>query len=206
MIKAILFDFGGVIYKHPKEVIPEVLSRIFLKPLNQTIPAYSFLKSDYFSGKMSTNKLINSLSKTLGTKKTVSEVKKLWLKYYGELAKPDKDVLEIIKNLRKLKYKIYLFSNTTEMSNLHNKNTGIYDYFDNIFLSYKLGLCKPNIEVYKLVLSKIGLDSSDCVFVDDDEKNLKPAEQLGMHTLMFDILKDKPKKLKDNLKQFNIEI
>jgi hypothetical protein len=29
MFKAVLFDFGGVIYQHPKEVIPEVLAKIF---------------------------------------------------------------------------------------------------------------------------------------------------------------------------------
>ncbi len=54
MIKSILFDFGGVIYQHPKEVIPEVLSRIYRQPVEITIKEYGKYIDDYFTGRLST--------------------------------------------------------------------------------------------------------------------------------------------------------
>ena len=206
MIKAIFFDFGGVIYTHPKEVTAEILSKIYHYSLTQTIKTYGALKTDYFSGKITTEKLIDSLSRTFKSKKTIDEVKRLWLKYYSVLARPDKTVLTIIKVLRKQKYKTYLISNTNKMSDLHNRKVGIYDYFDGLFLSFELGLCKPNLEFYKLVLSRLNIKAEECVFIDDDEKNLGPARSLGINTILFDILKDKPSTLKDKLQEIGVKI
>src|SRR3989344_647188 len=189
MIKSILFDFGGVIYQHPKEVIPEVLSRIYRQPVEMTIKEYGKYRDDYFTGRLSTEKLINSLSSTLGTNKTVKEVKDLWMKYYSELAKPNKEVLEIIKDLH-TKYKVFLFSNTTEMSNNHNSKTGLYDYFDDLFLSYRLGMKKPDQQIYRKTISLIGCKAEECVFIDDEIKNLEPAEKMGMKTILFNVLID----------------
>ena len=44
MYKAIIFDFGGIIYQHPKEVIPEVLARIYNQPIEITIREYGKYK------------------------------------------------------------------------------------------------------------------------------------------------------------------
>lgn len=203
MYKAILFDFGGVIYTHPKEVIPEVLARIYNQPVAVTIKEYRKYKEDYFTGKLSTEKLINSLSSTFNSKKSIEEVKKLWLKYYSELAKPSNEVLDIIKKLHK-KYKVYLFSNTTEMSNSHNSKTGLYNYFDGLFMSYQMGMKKPNQEIYQNVLSLIGFSPNECIFIDDDPINLEPAKQLGMTVLAFNVLADSPSDLEEKLKNLHV--
>ena len=79
MYKAIIFDFGGIIYQHPKEVIPEVLARIYNQPIEITIREYGKYKDDYFMGKLSTNALITSLSSSFTSDKSVNEVRKLWL-------------------------------------------------------------------------------------------------------------------------------
>lgn len=203
MYKAVLFDFGGVIYKHPKEVIPEVLAKIYKQPVEITIQEYGKYKDDYFIGRLSTEKLITSLSSTFKSKKSIEEVKKLWMKHYSQLAKPSSEVLDIIKKLHE-NYKTYLFSNTTEMSNTHNSKTGLYDYFDDLFLSYQIGMKKPNQDIYKKVVSSIGFNSDECIFIDDDYKNLEPARQMGMTAIVFNILVDNPAKLEDELKKLHV--
>lgn len=203
MYKAVLFDFGGVIYKHPKEVIPEVLARIYSQPIDITIEEYEEYKNDYFMGKISTEELINSLSSTFRSRKSIEEVKKLWLKYYSELAKPSYEVLDIIKKLHE-NYKTYLFSNTTEMSNAYNSETGLYDYFDDLFLSYQMGMKKPNPNIYQKVISLIGFKPDECIFIDDDFKNLEPAGQMGTKVIAFNILVDKPAKLEYELKKLRV--
>lgn len=204
MFKAIIFDFGGVILNQPKAVIPEVIARIYNISLEEAIKEYSKYRIDYYLGKIPTDKLIVSLSLVFESNKSVEEIKKLWLRNYANLAKADQEVLGIIKNLHK-KYKVYLLSNTTEMSHLHNSKTGIYDYFDDVFLSYRLGAKKPNPEIYRHVISSIGLRPEECIFVDDDEKNLQTAEQLGIIPILFNILIDPPVKLKKELKKLNLD-
>lgn len=205
MFKAILFDFGGVIYTHPKEVIPEVIARIYKIPLETAIEEYKQYKLDYYLGKLSTDKLINSLSKAFRSKKTNEEIKKLWLINYSDLAKSNKEILNIIKKLH-LNYKVYLFSNTTEMSHLHNRETGIYDNFDGLFMSYQMGVKKPDPEIYKKILFSIGFKPTECIFIDDDPKNLEPAKQLGITTILFNVLIDSPLKLIKELKEIGIKI
>ena len=119
----------------------------------------------------------------MGINKTVKEVKGLWMKYYSELAKPNKEVLEIIKDLH-TKYKVFLFSNTTEMSNNHNSKTGLYDYFDDLFLSYRLGMKKPDQQIYRKTISLIGCKAEECVFIDDLQVNIAGFLINGTHILL----------------------
>lgn len=198
MIKAILFDFGGVVYQHPKLVIPEVLAKIYKQPLKRTTEEYENYMEDYLSGKIETDYLITVLSFLFKSKKTNDEVKKLWLKYYGQLTSPNKEVLRIIKSLPK-KYKVYLFSNTTQMSDLYNSQTGIYDNFDGLFFSFKMGMVKPNHKIYEKVLLEVKLSADQCLLVDDDMENLEVGKLLGFKTILFNVLVDSPSKLKKEL-------
>ena len=52
-------------------------------------------------------------------------------------------------------------------------------------LSYRDKLIKPDRAVYELLLDRYGLKAQECVFLDDTEKNLPPAEALGIHTILF---------------------
>lgn len=205
MFKAILFDFGGVILTHPKEVVPEVIAKIYNSSVEVAKEEYAHFRNDYYLGKIPTGKLISSLSATFKSNKSVEEVKELWIKYYSKLAKANRKILKIIKNLRK-DYKVYLFSNTTEMSHLHNSKTGIYDYFDETFMSYQLGMRKPENRIYKKILSKIGCKSNECIFIDDSAENLEPAKKLGIKTILFNVLVDAPSDLKESLRKLGIKI
>lgn len=205
MFKAIIFDFGGVILSQPKAVIPEVIARVYNIPLETAVKEYPKYRVNYYLGKLQTDKLITFLSAAFKSNKSIEEIKKLWLVNYSKLAKTNQEVLDIIKKLHK-KYKVYLLSNTTEMSHLHNSKTGIYDYFDDVFMSYRLGMKKPNPEIYKHVISSIGLKPEECIFVDDDEKNLETAKQLGIIPILFNVLVDPPSKLEEELRKFKVII
>ena len=57
--------------------------------------------------------------------------------------------------------------------------------FDAVVISDRVGLRKPGPEIYTLTASLIGLPPEMCLFVDDTERNLPPARDLGMGTLLF---------------------
>jgi epoxide hydrolase-like predicted phosphatase len=55
--------------------------------------------------------------------------------------------------------------------------------FDVVIESAVVGLRKPDPRIYELVLSKLGVDAPDAVFLDDLGINLKPARAMGMTTI-----------------------
>jgi len=55
--------------------------------------------------------------------------------------------------------------------------------FDGVVISGEIGIRKPSREIYELAAERIGLQPSECVFVDDLPFNLKPAAELGMATV-----------------------
>lgn len=57
-------------------------------------------------------------------------------------------------------------------------------YFDEEFESCKLGLSKPDPDIYKLVCSKMNVKPSEVIFLDDSPQNLKPAREMGITTVL----------------------
>lgn len=55
-----------------------------------------------------------------------------------------------------------------------------YDY---VFLSFELGVRKPDIEIYNIVQSKLPFDKKDILFIDDRLDNIETAKKIGWNTL-----------------------
>lgn len=59
----------------------------------------------------------------------------------------------------------------------------IKDMFDVVVESSVCGLRKPDPAIYELVCHQLGVEPSECVFLDDIGANLKPAQAMGMCTI-----------------------
>jgi putative hydrolase of the HAD superfamily len=66
-----------------------------------------------------------------------------------------------------------------------------------MYLSYEIGIRKPDRKAYELVLKDQDVKGAECVYVDDLEENLIPAGELGMKT----ILANNPKQVVDTIKR-----
>ena len=81
------------------------------------------------------------------------------------------------------------FKNHFSEKNSSNFNR-IKNNFDYIFESSKLGLRKPEKEIYIYVQKKMKIKSQEILFIDDLGINLKPARELGFITYKFRNTKD----------------
>ena len=54
-----------------------------------------------------------------------------------------------------------------------------------LFTSYQLGLLKPNPEIYEKVRQSLGCGFEEIIFVDDKERNVLSAKNLGIHGIVF---------------------
>ncbi|HET6288750.1 MAG TPA: HAD family phosphatase [Amycolatopsis sp.] len=61
----------------------------------------------------------------------------------------------------------------------------LQEQFDAVVISDQVRLRKPDPAIYRLAADRIGIRPEACVFVDDTPRNLPPAEELGMATVLF---------------------
>ena len=100
-------------------------------------------------------------------------------------------LISVIKPLPGLK-KIPIWSQHANIHLLSNHRiewiqhilTGISPYIKSITISGEAGCCKPESDIYLKVEQY--LNKTQTLFVDDQEKNLKEASNLGWNTLLAD--------------------
>ena len=63
---------------------------------------------------------------------------------------------------------------------------GLADLFDVVIESSKVGMRKPDTAIYELVCRELGIEPGEAVFLDDLGGNLKPARAMGMTTIKVD--------------------
>jgi len=59
------------------------------------------------------------------------------------------------------------------------------DAFDSIIISAEVGLVKPDPRIYHLALECLGVEAGQAVFVDDFQRNVEAAQEVGLHGIHF---------------------
>ncbi len=59
------------------------------------------------------------------------------------------------------------------------------DAFDSIIISAEVGLVKPDPRIYYLALERLGVEAGQAVFVDDFQRNVEAAQEVGLHGIHF---------------------
>jgi len=58
-------------------------------------------------------------------------------------------------------------------------------FFDGGVVSYQVGSRKPEKGCFEAVLKKFGVGVSECLYIDDSQKNVKAATAFGIKGLVF---------------------
>jgi putative hydrolase of the HAD superfamily len=69
-------------------------------------------------------------------------------------------------------------------------------HFDHRYYSCRLGVAKPDPEAFLLVLSDLGVEPGEVLFIDDRAENTRTARDLGMHTITFTSASDLDRELR----------
>lgn len=185
MIKAIIFDLGGVIVKHSEALTEEIVSKMF----NASKEALEILQEHRINlskGTITTQEFLTLLKLSQKSSLSVGELLQQWIDLYSIGAKDiDKDVLELIEVLKK-KYNVYLFTDTIAIHDDFNSKRGIYERFHQVFKSHEEGVSKKEgKEAFLHVLNKIQEKPEECIFIDDREGNIKHAEKAGIKGILY---------------------
>ena len=192
MIKAVLWDFGGVITSSPFEAFNRFeqtngLPKDVIRRINSTNPesnAWALLESSKISVEEFDNKFAEE-AKSIGHKISGADVLAL---LSGELRPEMVQALGTIKST----YRIGCITNNVRtgegpaMARDPEKAARVDEImalFDVVIESSKVGLRKPDPAIYKLACGEMGIEPTEAIFLDDLGINLKPAKQLGMITI-----------------------
>ena len=107
--------------------------------------------------------------------------------------------LKIALNLKKKGKKIYILSNFPgdQFDNFMKQNKFLNE-FDDMIISGKVGLKKPDKRIYELAIKKFDCNPSKTLFIDDRPENTEAAQNLGINIITL----DDPGKLKDYIQNF----
>ena len=101
--------------------------------------------------------------------------------------KPYKGIIRLLK-LLKVNYKIGLLSNSYDVAEqkFRIENSGLKKYFDEIVISGEIGIYKPNPEIFKYILGKMGSFPLNSLFVGDSiPHDIEGAKKAGMKTALI---------------------
>lgn len=188
MVKNILFDMGGVVFRQNSEEAYRRFREAGIDPdgyMGEYGQKGFFL--DVETGKIGADEFCRRMAETAG-RESVSwdEAQYCWLGFIRDVP------LERLHNLSKLreKYHVCLLSNTnpfimafTRSDRFSAEGRPISDYFDTLFCSYEMQAYKPNPDIFLKALAADGMKAEETVFVDDSLKNVRAAEALGIRGL-----------------------
>lgn len=192
MIKAVIFDYGGVVRLSHScwEMIAAAYS-ISVETLTEKAQPFLTLFS---KGLITENQFWKQLSSRL--KKPIPENKKdLWRKSYEKNFRLSSEIIHFVKELKRQGIKTAVLSNTIKPHvEIATRHKGYRD-FDVVILSCEVNLQKPEKEIYLLTVKQLRVNPKKCIFIDDKKEYLAPAEELGMKT----ILAKNPKQVIDDI-------
>ena len=91
------------------------------------------------------------------------------------------EVLQLLGNLKRMGLKTAILSNCSSEEVIGIRDSEIFRYFDEVILSYEVGMKKPDACIYRETLDRFGLGPDECLFVGDGGSNeLEGAQQAGI--------------------------
>lgn len=198
VIKAVIFDLGGVILRHEADLMPKILQQMFPEDFKIAEAWWQEYAPLLLTGRTSSKEVLYILQQKLETPYTLLQLLARWSEFYRQETKNiDFDVLDLVKKLKKT-YKVYLLTDTFDAHDEVNMEQQVYVEFDYVFKSYKMGIGKFEGDmIYREVLQKIQCLPAECIVIDDKEQNIRSAAGLGMHGVIYKNLPDLKSHLHD---------
>jgi len=91
---------------------------------------------------------------------------------------------DAVRQIRDAGYRTALLTNISrEGEAIFSKLFPVDELFDVVVDSSKVGMRKPDPEIYRLTCSLLGVEPDRCLFIDDLLCNVEAADALGMQTI-----------------------
>ncbi|MGV9171393.1 MAG: HAD family hydrolase [Promethearchaeia archaeon] len=186
-IQAILWDLGGVIVNLEYTPFYNFIKTHSERQLTESRFKQILMSNyeAYHEGKIDSHEFFELMQKILKLKPIEEGV---FFKAFNSIIKAlNTETIAVIKHLKQYNIKALILSNVNaaHWNHLLTKNWKWMGLFDDFILSYKVGVTKPNPEIYRYAIDKTGCEADQILFIDDNYVNIKGAKQCGIHTIFY---------------------
>lgn len=182
-IRAVFFDFGGVIQRTEFQAPRQRLAQRFGMD-------YDDIDKLVFSSPSAIQATIGAVSETEHWQaiaqrlkvrdEEIQEVEKEF--FAGDII--DHSLLQYLSMLRP-RFITGLISNAWSGMRAYIERQRIAGSFDHLVISAEVGAAKPEARIYQIALEQAQVRAEEAVFVDDVVENIEACEQVGMKGILF---------------------
>jgi putative hydrolase of the HAD superfamily len=181
-IKAVIFDWGGVLIENPTEGILRYCREILGIGTGCMLAAYRKLIPYLQEGKISEEEFWKGVRRRTGAKG--GRPASLWLEAFEHSYVEKRDVFAVAHELHGRGYRTGILSNTEKPARpIMNRQT--YRIFDPIVLSCEVGSAKPQKRIFEVLIGALALAPLEILLIDDVAANITAAKDLGLQGLLF---------------------
>ena len=192
MLKAVLWDFGGVLTSSPFEAfgryeVEHNLPKDFIRSINATNPDTNAW-AQFESSTISATEFDVAFARESSAKGHEIKGKDVLALLSGDIRPSMVAALKQIKR----HYRVGCITNNVKsgqgagMARSEEKATAVaavMALFDTIIESSVVGVRKPDLKIYQMACEAMQIEPHEALFLDDLGINLKPAKALGMTTI-----------------------
>jgi len=188
-IRAVIFDFGGVILAPlGKEHLHTWARRLGLSPAALAKALWGAAWRALEKGEIDDATYNRRLARVLRLSDTEAVERFITAFYADERLYPE--MLDLIVRLRRDgRVKLALLTNAfAGHAEVMQRKWGLdpRQIFDVYVNSAEVGMAKPAAAIFELTLARLGVSPGEAIFIDDGAPNVAAAARLGLHTLHFD--------------------
>ncbi|MDR0790011.1 MAG: HAD-IA family hydrolase [Bacteroidales bacterium] len=184
----LILDLGGVILNVDYTKIVDKFRSYGIKDFQNvyTQAAQSSIIDRFEEGTVTISDFRNGIRDLVKTNLTDEQIDEAWMAMILDLPKENVELLGLLK----LKYNLYLFSNTNELhieflKRDFERQCGFDVFtccFNKAYFSNEIHLRKPDPKSFLYILDDANLSPADTLFIDDSPQHLEGAKQVGLQT------------------------
>ena len=177
--RVVVFDYGEVISRAPSEADRAALVARAGADESAFWPAYWERRDELDQGTLSIAEYWAAVADRLGTSWTEIDVHELWALDHRSWLSVDPPTLALLHALRDGGTRMALLSNAGPDFAGWLRHGSFAPLFEHVFISGELGMIKPGADVYHHIMTVLGIEPSEFLFVDNKAVNVEGARAVG---------------------------
>ena len=181
VIRNIVFDFGGVLVDWD----PEYLFKDVFSDRSELDHFLDNICTPDWNEQQDAGRSLSEAIRTLQERhpKYRNEIRLYYDEWTTMLGGPIEPNVALLKPL-KVNYRLFGLTNwSAETFPIAYDLYPLFGEFEGIVISGEERLAKPDERIYMVLLERYGLASAECLFIDDNARNIRTAKGLGFHTI-----------------------
>lgn len=181
-VKAIIFDLGNVlVHIHPDRAMGALADRC-AQPVERVRQLFlSGIHLQFMAGALTGRQFYQRVRTRLNCPISEQQFREIWALVIGD---PKPGMAGLVEKLHERGYDLALCSNTDPWHwDLARQRCPFFQRFSHFFLSFELGLLKPDRRIFEQVLNRLQLAPEQVVFIDDTAENVRAAREVGMRAI-----------------------